>query len=110
MTAPRSIHNPVTGERYVEVVRGSATGGDYVEGRGFLPVGTRPPGVHRHPNQDELVTVVKGRICARIGKEEFEFGPGEVAVLPRGSGTTSGSSVTRRRRPSPEPPPPSASR
>ena len=80
----REIHNPVTGERYVEVTRGSATGGAYVEGKGFLPVGTRPPGVHRHPNQDELVTVVKGRICARIGKEEREFGPGESAILPRG--------------------------
>jgi mannose-6-phosphate isomerase-like protein (cupin superfamily) len=84
MSEARSIHNPVTGERYVEVTRGSATGGAYVEGKGFLPVGTRPPGVHRHPNQDELVIVVKGRIRARIGKEEREFGPGESAVLPRG--------------------------
>jgi quercetin dioxygenase-like cupin family protein len=82
--AERSIFNPVTGERYVSIVRGSDVGGDYVEGRGFLPVGARPPGIHRHANQDELVTVVKGRIRAIVGQEEREFGPGESAVLPRG--------------------------
>lgn len=80
----RSIHNPVTGETYVATTRGSDTGGAYVEGKGFLPVGTRPPGVHRHPNQDELLTVVRGCVRARIGKEERELGPGEWALLPRG--------------------------
>ena len=80
----RSIHNPVTGERYVSVARSADTGGAYVEGRGFLPVGARPPGIHRHPHQDELVTVVTGRIRAQVGDEEREFGPGESAVLPRG--------------------------
>jgi quercetin dioxygenase-like cupin family protein len=93
MTAPKeakmirtgdTIHNPVTGERYVSEVRGVDTGGAYVEGRGYLPVGARPPGIHRHPHQDERVTVVSGRIRARIGKEEREYGAGESVVLPRG--------------------------
>lgn len=79
----RSIHNPVTGERFVSMVRGSDTNGDYVEGRGFLPVGTRPPGVHRHAHQDESVTVVTGRIRARVGDEENEYGPGETLFLPK---------------------------
>lgn len=84
MDEPREIHNPVTGERYVSVVRGADTGGAYVEGRGFLPVGARPPGIHRHLHQDELVTVVSGRIRARIGSDEREYGPGESVTLPRG--------------------------
>ena len=84
MDEERSIYNPVTGERYVSVARGVDTDGAYVEGRGFLPLGTRPPGIHRHPHQDELVTVVTGRIRARVGDEEREYGPGESAVLPRG--------------------------
>jgi len=84
MDEPRSIHNPVTGERFVALTRSSDTGGAYAEARCFLPVGARPPGIHRHPHQDESVTVVKGRIRARIGDEEREYGPGESAVLPKG--------------------------
>lgn len=83
MDEERSIHNPVTGERYVSVARSADTGGEYVEGRGFLPIGARPPGVHRHRHQDELVTVVHGLIRARVGKEEREYGPGETVLLPR---------------------------
>lgn len=84
MGEERRIHNPVTGETYVALVRGADTGGAYVEGKGFLPVGARPPGVHRHRYQDEQVTVVRGRIRARLGREEREFGPGETVRLPRG--------------------------
>ncbi len=84
MEEQREIYNPVTRERYVSVVRGVDTGGAYVEGRGYLPVGARPPGIHRHPHQDERVSVVSGRIRARIGGEEREFGPGETVELPRG--------------------------
>lgn len=80
----RSIQNPVTGERYVESVRGVDTGGAYVEGKGFLPVGARPPGVHRHRHQDEQVTVLSGRIRARIGDDEREYGAGETVLLPHG--------------------------
>lgn len=84
MAEERSIHNPVTGERYVSAVRGIDTGGAYVEGRGYLPLGARPPGVHRHPHQDEQVTVVSGTIRARSGDDEREYGPGETVFLPRG--------------------------
>ena len=80
----RSILNPVTGERFTEGIRGVDTGGDYVEGRLSLPEDARPPGIHRHRHQDEVVTVVTGRIRARVGKEEREYGPNESAFLPRG--------------------------
>ena len=84
MAEERSLQNPVTGERYVSSIRGIDTGGEYVEGRGYLPVGARPPGIHRHPHQDEQVTVVSGRIHAHVGGEEHEYGPGETLFLPRG--------------------------
>jgi quercetin dioxygenase-like cupin family protein len=84
MPEERSLHNPVTGEHYTSVVRSVDTGGAFVEGRGLLPPGTRPPGIHRHPHQDEKVTVVSGRIRARVGNDEREYGPGESALLPRG--------------------------
>jgi quercetin dioxygenase-like cupin family protein len=82
MDEARSIHNPVTGERFIAVARSADTGGEYTEGRGLFPVGTRPPGVHRHPHQDELVRVVRGRIRMRVGDEEREYGAGDTAVLP----------------------------
>ena len=62
MAELRTILNPVTGERFTEVIRGVDTNGDYVEGRLSLPAGARPPGIHRHRHQDEVVTVVTGRI------------------------------------------------
>jgi len=84
MSEERSVYNPVTKEKWTEVVSGASTGGAHVEGRGFLPPGTRPPGIHRHPHQDEKITVVSGRICVSVGGEEREYGPGESATLPKG--------------------------
>ena len=81
---PRTLVNPVTGERMTSITRGPETGGAHVEGRGYLPVGWRPPGIHRHPHQDERLTVVSGALRVTIGKERRELAAGESAVLPRG--------------------------
>lgn len=80
----REIYNPVTRERIVQVTSGTENGGEFAEGKGILPVGARPPGIHRHPHQDELFTVVKGRIRARLGDEEREYAAGESTLLPKG--------------------------
>jgi quercetin dioxygenase-like cupin family protein len=85
MAEARTISNPVTGEHWTGMVRSQDTGGALVRGRGLLPPGTRPPGVHRHPHQDERVTVLSGRICVRVGRQEREYGAGESALLPRGA-------------------------
>jgi quercetin dioxygenase-like cupin family protein len=84
MAGERTVENPVTGEVWTAVVRSPDTGGAHVKGRAFLPPGTRPPGIHRHPNQDERVTVVSGRICVQVGTEAREYGPGESVSMPRG--------------------------
>ncbi|MGH9279495.1 MAG: cupin domain-containing protein [Acidimicrobiales bacterium] len=81
---PPTLYNPVTGERFTATATSRSTQGAYAEGKGFLPVGTRPPGVHRHAHQDETVTVLSGRICARVGDDEREYAAGETALLPRG--------------------------
>lgn len=81
---PLTLYNPVTGERFTATATSASTGGAYAEAKGYLPAGTRPPGIHRHRHQDEVVTVLTGRICARVGKEVREYGPGERATLPRG--------------------------
>ncbi|HET7486969.1 MAG TPA: cupin domain-containing protein [Acidimicrobiales bacterium] len=69
----------------MSLVPGAETGGAYVEGKGYLRAGGRPPGIHRHRNQDEQITVLAGRIRAKVGDDEREFGPEETAFLPRGS-------------------------
>ena len=81
---PRTIVNPVTGERMTSITRSPETGGAHVEGRGYFPVGWRPPGIHRHPYQDESLTVVSGRLRVTIGDAQRELGPGDSAVLPKG--------------------------
>jgi quercetin dioxygenase-like cupin family protein len=84
MADERSIANPVTGEVWTAMVRSQDSGGAHIKGRGLLPPGTRPPGVHRHPHQDERVTVVRGRVCVQVDKEVREYGAGESVFLPRG--------------------------
>ena len=81
---PRTIVNPVTGERMTSITSSPETGGAHVEGRGYLPVGWRPPGIHRHPHQDERLTVVSGTLRVTIGEDQRELGPGESALLPKG--------------------------
>ena len=84
MAGPRTVFNPVTGERFVATVPGADAGGAYTEARLQLPPGGRPPGIHRHARQDEHLTVVTGRIRASVGGDEREFGPGESVLLPKG--------------------------
>jgi quercetin dioxygenase-like cupin family protein len=84
MPEERTISNPVTGEVWTSMVRGDETGGALVKGKGHLPPGTRPPGIHRHPHQDERITVLAGRICVQVGKEKQEYGAGDTVLLPKG--------------------------
>ena len=84
MAELRSILNPVTGERFMPRSSGVSTPVATMSRAGCPTRGTRPPGVHRHRHQDEVVTVVTGRIRPRVGKHEREYGPGESAFLPRG--------------------------
>jgi mannose-6-phosphate isomerase-like protein (cupin superfamily) len=45
--------------------------------------GEGPPW-HVHHNEEELFRVVSGRFRMRCGEQEFEAGPGDTALLPRG--------------------------
>ena len=37
---------------------------------------------HRHPNCDEVLFVVSGKIIHTLGAEEIEMGPGDVISIP----------------------------
>jgi quercetin dioxygenase-like cupin family protein len=40
-----------------------------------------PP--HVHEREDEMTIVIKGRLGARVGEQEYEIGPGGVLLKPR---------------------------
>ena len=53
-------------------------------GKCFIDPGQANP-VHHHPNCDEVLHVVRGRIRHRVGDESLEMGPGDTISIPVGS-------------------------
>lgn len=41
--------------------------------------------VHHHPNCDEVLHVLRGRILHRVGDEYVEMGPGDTVSIPVGA-------------------------
>jgi quercetin dioxygenase-like cupin family protein len=48
---------------------------------GLSPRFLIPP--HIHTREDEMTIVIRGRLGARVGDQEFELGPGGVLLKPR---------------------------
>ena len=48
---------------------------------GLAPRMLIPP--HIHTREDEMTIVIRGRLGARVGDQEFELGPGGVLLKPR---------------------------
>jgi len=48
---------------------------------GLAPRMLIPP--HLHTREDEMTIVIRGRLGARVGDQEFELGPGGVLLKPR---------------------------
>ena len=42
------------------------------------------PPLHVHPDQDEWYMIQEGRFTIRIGSEDFDLGPGDSLLAPRG--------------------------
>ena len=66
----------------VRVVSAGVTGVSVVEHR-LAPHALAAP-LHRHANEDEISTVLDGRVGALLGDEVVIAGPGDVVVKPRG--------------------------
>ncbi len=43
------------------------------------------PGRHIHHHQDEIFFFLEGKFVAEVGGEMFEFNPGDVAFIPKGT-------------------------
>lgn len=67
------------------MVAGSLGNSDVLTvGKCFIDPGRANP-VHHHPNCDEVLHVVSGRIRHRVGDEYVEMGPGDTISIPVGS-------------------------
>lgn len=53
-------------------------------GKCFIEPGQHNP-VHHHPNCDEVLHVVRGRIRHRVDDEYVEMGPGDTISIPQGA-------------------------
>ena len=49
----------------------------------WMPHGDSPP-LHIHRAEDELFHILEGRLRFRVGVREFEAGPGETLLAPKG--------------------------
>jgi mannose-6-phosphate isomerase-like protein (cupin superfamily) len=55
-----------------------------------LPAGGRRPLPHRHTNCSEAYFVLDGRVSVVVEGEEFDVGPEEFVLVPRGTAHTFG--------------------
>lgn len=79
------IENPVTGEHVVVIAGSEETGGAYLTCELTVSPGGQVAGEHIHDTLEERFDVLSGRISVRLDGREFELGPGEHAVIPRGT-------------------------
>ena len=51
----------------------------------FAPGGSAQHALHRHPNAEEVMLVLRGHIEAITGNETMQMGPGDVCYIPQGA-------------------------
>jgi mannose-6-phosphate isomerase-like protein (cupin superfamily) len=66
------------------MIDGHRTGGAFSLVEHPLPPRALGAPLHTHRNEDEYSYVVQGRFGIQLGPEEFEAGPGDLVVKPRG--------------------------
>lgn len=77
--------DPQTWGRLEWMVSGALDNSDTLTvGKCFIDPGQQNP-VHHHPNCDEVLHVIKGRIRHRVGDEYVEMTAGDTISIPKGS-------------------------
>ncbi len=69
-------------DHFIYKVASEDSGGRFVLLEGGLPPRMLIP-PHIHTREDEMAIVIRGRLGARVGDQEFELGPGGVLLKPR---------------------------
>ncbi len=78
------IVNPLSGER-ITIRRTAQTGGEVLDWELLLAPGGRVPSSHAHPEQEEVFTVLDGRMRFRVGWRRLTVLPGQSVRIPAGT-------------------------
>lgn len=79
-----SVVDPQPWGRLEWMVSGAVGNSDRLTvGKCFIRPGEQNP-PHHHPNCDEVLHVLRGRILHRVEDEYFEMGPGDTVSIPTG--------------------------
>ena len=85
MSAGQVIENPLSGERITIRRTAAQTGGALLAWELALAPGGRVPASHAHPRQQEIFTVLEGRMRFRVGWRRQIAGPGDTVTVPPGT-------------------------
>lgn len=83
-TDENPLVNPASGERIVFRRRARDTAGELLEVTLYSAPTGFIPSPHVHPSQEERLEISGAPMMVRIGDDEREYQPGEVAVVPPG--------------------------
>ena len=79
------IENPLSGERITIRRTAAETGGAVLEWELLLAPRGRVPSSHAHPEQEEVFTVLAGRLRFRVGARRVMANPGDTVRIPPGT-------------------------
>ena len=85
MNQAEPIINPRSGEHIVIRRTAAQTGGLVLDWELTLAPGGRVPSSHAHPEQEEVFTVLAGRMRFRVGWRRLTAGPGQQVRVPPGT-------------------------
>jgi quercetin dioxygenase-like cupin family protein len=79
------IVNPLSGEQITIGATAADADGSVLEWELVLAPGGHVPSGHAHPEQEEIFTVLGGRMLFRVGARRVTAGPGDVVRIPPGT-------------------------
>jgi mannose-6-phosphate isomerase-like protein (cupin superfamily) len=85
MSRTRVIVNPLSGEQIVIRRTSEQTDGEVLDWELLLAPGGKVPSSHAHPRQEEIFTVLAGRMRFRVGWRRIDAAPGQCVRIPPGT-------------------------
>ena len=85
MSQTHPIVNPLSGEQIVILRTAAQTGGEVLDWELLLAPGGKVPSSHAHPKQEEIFTVLEGRMRFRVGWRRFLLSAGQSVRVPPGT-------------------------
>jgi quercetin dioxygenase-like cupin family protein len=79
------LYNRLTGDKLIIISSAESTGGEFLEMEAIYPSAGSFAPEHFHPSQDELFTVLSGKLMTRIDGVIREYQAGESFVVPSGT-------------------------